>query len=119
MNGFKKAAWIWIDSQNEVDCYGEFYTSFYWNGNDTACRISCDGDYSLFINESYVASWQYSDYEHYKIYDTVDITPYLQKGTNHFAVLLPSSVNFSIQTSCPGFLKRVHRMKWTDYWPLM
>lgn len=88
MNGFKKAAWIWIDSQNEVDCYGEFYTSFYWNGNDTACRISCDGDYSLFINESYVASWQYSDYEHYKIYDTVDITPYLQKGTNHFAVLV-------------------------------
>ena len=82
----KKARWIWLTENAQPDSYGEFYKAFLWGGGETVCRISCDGDYTLYINGNVASFWQYGDYEHYKVYDEVDITPYLQKGENHFAV---------------------------------
>lgn len=84
----ENAKWIWSNASPAVNEYAEFYRSFSWNGQPTLCRLSVDGDYTLFINGKFVASNQYGDYEHYKIYDTIDITPYLQKGDNGFAVLV-------------------------------
>ncbi|MBO5313022.1 MAG: family 78 glycoside hydrolase catalytic domain [Clostridia bacterium] len=79
--------WIWTDNEDMADSYAEFYRSFYADG---ACRValSCDGDYTLFINGQYVSSNQYGDFEHYKIYDEIDITSYIRKGENHLAVLV-------------------------------
>ena len=97
MTVFEKAKWIWIRAQGNpampslgVDEYGEFFSEFDYTSDleKVFCRISCDGDYTLFINGEFVASNQYGDYEHYKIYDEIDITAYLKKGRNTFAALV-------------------------------
>ena len=85
---FQNAKWIWCNGDAQVDEYGEFFTSFLWQKGKTVCRISCDGDYTLWINGQFVASNQYGDYEHYKIYDEIDITGWLKNGWNKLAVLV-------------------------------
>lgn len=86
MNVFQTAKWIWLSDKGQPDSYGEFYEKFSWEQGSAVCRISCDGDYTLYINGQAVSFWQYGDYEHYKVYDEVDITPCLQPGENHLAV---------------------------------
>lgn len=88
MEQFKRAKWIWVDKQSTPDTYGEFYDEFVWEGDAINCLLSCDGDYTLFVNGEYVASNQYGDYEWYKSYDIIDITPFLKKGGNTIAVLV-------------------------------
>ena len=84
---FKKAKWIWCEKEGTVDSYGEFF------GEAGACKsaqakISCDGDYTLYINGQYVSSGQYGDFEHYKSVDQIDITPYLSKEKNEIYILV-------------------------------
>ena len=86
MDIFTKAQWIWLPGDREADTYGEFASDFSWEQGETFCRISCDGDYALYINGNLASFWQYGDYEHYKVYDSVEVTPYLQKGKNRIAV---------------------------------
>ncbi len=88
MNAFENAKWIWVEQTASPDTYGEFYREFVWQGGAAECRISCDGDYTLFINGKYVSSGQYGDYEWYKSYDSIDVTPYLTEGNNKLAVLV-------------------------------
>ena len=85
---FERSKWIWIDEHSAKDTYGEFYKELYFDGGKAECNISCDGDYTLYINGEYVSSGQYGDYEHYKIYDSVDISPYLKRGKNSVAILV-------------------------------
>ena len=73
---FNKAKWIWVEKESKPDTYGEFYNDFAWAEGDVNCLLSCDGDYTLFVNGKYVASNQYGDYEWYKAYDVIDITPF-------------------------------------------
>ena len=88
MGNFKLAKWIWVENDCKPDTYGEFYDEFQWEKGDVNCLLSCDGDYQLYINGQCVASNQYGDYEWYKSYDSIDITPYLKKGKNSIAVLV-------------------------------
>ncbi len=88
MKKFKLAKWIWVEKDCKPDTYGEFYDEFVWEEGDVNCRLSCDGDYTLYINGRYVASNQYGDYEWYKSYDSIDITSFLKKGENSIAVLV-------------------------------
>lgn len=87
MKAFENAKWIWIDNESEVNTYGEFFATFKGE-KGTKINISCDGDYTLFVNGKYVASNQYGDYEHYKIYDTVELDDYLIEGENKIAILV-------------------------------
>lgn len=80
--------WIWCNHQNNVNEYAEFYGVYVSEGGVVNCKISCDGDYVLFVNGRYAASNQYGDFEHYKIYDTIDLTQYSHVGENKFAVLV-------------------------------
>lgn len=88
MLNFKKSKWIWIEEESKPDTYGEFYSEFYWEEGDVNCLLSCDGDYTLFINGRYVSSNQYGDYEWYKSVDKLIITPFLKKGKNAIAILV-------------------------------
>lgn len=88
MEHFATAQWIWTNVEPTKNEYGEFYGEFDSVLRKTICRIACDGDYTLFLNGKYVASNQYGDFEHYKIYDELDLTPYLQKGRNRLAILV-------------------------------
>ena len=88
MRVFNAGKWIWVEKVSIPDTYGEVYDEFIWEKGDVDCRLSCDGDYTLYINGQYVTSNQYGDYEWYKSYDSIDITPYLKKGKNSIAVLV-------------------------------
>ncbi|MBQ7830771.1 MAG: family 78 glycoside hydrolase catalytic domain [Clostridia bacterium] len=85
---FRKAKWIWVEQDSKPDTYGEFYNEFMWKEGNVKCLLSCDSDYTLFINGRYVESNQYADYEWYKVYDEIDITSYLTTGKNSIAVLV-------------------------------
>ncbi len=83
---FKEAKWIWYDKVGTQNSCGEFFGEFY--AERAICKISCDGDYTLFINGEYVSSNQYGDFEHYKSVDEIDITAYLKQGKNSIAILV-------------------------------
>lgn len=83
---FSGAKWIWLPGDREADTYGEFVREFDWEQGSTQCRLSCDGDYVLYVNGVQASFWQYADYPHHKVFDSVDITPYLRKGKNVLAV---------------------------------
>ncbi|MBE6632520.1 MAG: hypothetical protein E7623_07465, partial [Ruminococcaceae bacterium] len=71
-----------------ADQYAEFTDAATICGGDTFINISCDSDYTLYVNGKYAASNQYGDFEHYKIYDTVDISRYLVCGENKIDILV-------------------------------
>ena len=79
---FIKGKWIWLAEGERADQYAEFKDSFVYGGGEVVCYISSDTDYTLWVNGKYVTSGQYGDYEHYKIYDTVDLTELLRLGEN-------------------------------------
>ena len=80
--------WVWLQEDATADSYGEFCTSFDWEGGETELRISADSDYTLFLNGQFVNSDQYKDFPYCKVYDRLDITPYLHRGVNHMAVVV-------------------------------
>ena len=86
MKVFESSKWIWASEACGNNAHAEFYGEFIWKDGDCICRLSCDSDYALFINGVAVACNQYGDYEHFKSYDTLNLTPYLRKGKNSFAV---------------------------------
>ena len=88
MTVFEKSNWIWCSCESGADQYAEFSDDFIYNTSDAHINISCDTDYTLFINGKYVASNQYGDFEHYKIYDSIDITDKLISGQNRIEILV-------------------------------
>ena len=86
MKVFERSKWIWVNECTGNNVHAEFYGEFVWKDGDCVCRLSCDSDYALYINGVAVACNQYGDYEHFKSYDTLNITPYLRVGKNSFAV---------------------------------
>ena len=88
MKVFNKSNWIWDKSVEGADTYCEFISDFVYDEGKCLCNLSCDSDYTLFVNGKFVESNQYPDFEHYKIYDQIDVTPYLNKGNNKVAILV-------------------------------
>ncbi|MBE6608601.1 MAG: hypothetical protein E7633_08605 [Ruminococcaceae bacterium] len=91
MNVFKNSKWIWISDEDKIDEYADFCDKISYSGGNTVMNISCDSDYTLYINGTFVASNQYGDFEHYKIYDLLDITPFLTIGENEIKILVHHS----------------------------
>lgn len=88
MEKFQKSSWIWYTEDKKADSYGDFTDSFEYNGGEAVFSISVDGDYELYINGKFVSSNQYGDFEHYKIYDDIDITGFLKTGKNDIYILV-------------------------------
>jgi len=87
MNAFKKAKWIYADCAVGEDQYTEYVDSLERIDAPTYLYICADSDYAVFINGTYVASGQYRDFEHYKIYDTLEISAYLTEEVNRVRIL--------------------------------
>jgi alpha-L-rhamnosidase len=85
---FEKSQWIWYTEQIKSDSYGEFYGKFTYYQGKIKCNISCDSDYALYINGKLAYINQYGDFEHYKIYDNLDLSSFVKNGDNHFAVVV-------------------------------
>ncbi len=85
----QKASWIWNGEEVVGDEYGEFYAEFFVESKENLrCFLSVDSDYALYINGKLAACNQYGDYEWYKCYDEIDLTPFVTEGENHFALLV-------------------------------
>ena len=84
---FENSKWIWTDEVGAPDSYAEFTDTFEYNGGSATLYISADSDYTAYINGKYAASSQYGDFEHYKIYDKIDITELLNKGENQIFII--------------------------------
>ena len=88
MSAFENSKWIWIQNGDGQDMYAEFVDSIVYKGERTVINLSCDSDYTLYVNGRYVASNQYGDYEHYKIYDTVELDSFLTEVENSIKILV-------------------------------
>lgn len=88
MDVFEKSKWIWVSDGECADSYAEFRDTVTYRGGQVAFNISCDTDYTLYVNGEYAASNQYGDFEYYKIYDALDITKHLKMGENRIDVLV-------------------------------
>ena len=112
-NLFNGASWIWFTQQDAPDTYGDFTDRFIYDGGKVVCHLSCDSDYTLLVNGTFVSSNQYGDFEHYKIYDSIDITDYLVPGENsifmtvwHFGIVSfrcrPAKAGLLYTVECDG-----------------
>ena len=88
MKAFENSKFIWFERDSSPDSYGEFFPILCYEDGDCVFRISCDGDYTLFVNGRYASSNQYGDFEHYKVFDEIDISPFLQTGENSLYILV-------------------------------
>ena len=106
---FVEAKWIWRKGCEAENDYAEFSDSFDYRGGEALLRISVCGDYSLFINGVFVESNQFGDFEHYKIYDEIDIEPYIKEGSNTISILgwYFGVAGMRYATSSPGLIYEV------------
>ncbi len=87
-NMLQNSEWIWYTDSPLPDSYGDFIDTFDYNGGNVNIHLSSDGDYTLYVNGNFASSNQYGDFEHYKIYDSLNITDYLVKGKNEIHILV-------------------------------
>lgn len=88
MKVLEKAKWIWQNGENTPDEYVEFSFRFAMPKNKKAVlHIAADSNYVFSINGQVAAFGQYADYPDYKVYDSVDISAYLQ-GENEVSLLV-------------------------------
>ena len=78
--------WIWKKNFSGNDIYCDFLDYFDYDSGRVGVRISADSNYALYLNGELIESGQYGDFPHYKIYDTIDITKYCNKGKNTLAI---------------------------------
>ena len=84
-NILKKAQWIMAPckSQEIIDKYFDYRTTFTAQaGAEALLYISASTQYAVYINGQFVDCGQYEGYEDYQVYDTLDISKYLQDGEN-------------------------------------
>ena len=83
----EQAKWIWTDTSLRTNEYVTFYDEFIYTSGLVQMDISVAGDYALYINGELVSFGQYPDYKTYKIYDCLDITPWLRVGQNKIKIV--------------------------------
>ncbi len=82
---FTSARWIWNDTNAQPDEFCDFKDKFFASGK-TLLYISCDSDYTVFVNGKMCAFGQYPDFETHKVYDVVDISDNIGQGVNILAI---------------------------------
>ena len=83
----EKAKWIWAADAAGSDVYAKFTQTFAAEKN-AVLKISCDSNYCAFVNGKLAAFGQYADYPHFKVYDEIDISPFLKEGENRFTAVV-------------------------------
>lgn len=85
---FSRAKWIYADCTVCDDQYTEYLDFLPRMAGKTLLYLSADSNYAVKINGCAVASGQYGDFEHYKIYDVLDVSDYLSEAQNRVEILL-------------------------------
>ncbi|MBQ4528234.1 MAG: family 78 glycoside hydrolase catalytic domain [Clostridia bacterium] len=76
--------WIWCDRAEGINQYADFVREFnideiFPNATITICT---EGEYVLYINDSFVECGQFDDMGNTRTYDEISISDYLKKGKN-------------------------------------
>ena len=113
MNPFEHAKWLWDAAQSGArNLYLDFYDTVVSDGKGSyTFYISADANYALYVNGALAYFGQYADYETYKIYDTLDLTPYIREGENVLKVTVHGrGCNFSTyRMAQPGVIYALYR----------
>lgn len=118
--------WLWLSperNESEINQYAHFRDSFSACPEEgpVALSISADSQYEVWLNGSLVARGQYADYPDYKVYDTWDISTYVEEE-NVLCILVYYQGRSS---SCyrhgkPGVLFEVSQQGEDEHWiPLL
>ena len=83
----EQGKWIWADTPLRANEYVTFYDKFTYSSGMVKMIISIAGDYALYINGKLVSFEQYPDYKTYKVYDDLDVTPWLLVGKNTIKIV--------------------------------
>ena len=81
-----KGNWIWADGVSGVDTYADFADGFSYAGGSVTVRVSCDGNYALWINGALAGFSQYADYPWHKFYNEHEVTSLLREGENEVKI---------------------------------
>ena len=80
---FANSKWIWKQGGAQADEHAEFFTHFSCTQADlkkgVRLYISADTDFCVYVNGALVDFGQYPDYPHYKTYEVICLTPFVQK----------------------------------------
>ena len=89
MEHFRNARWIFTDGVKMpvVDRYFTYKSTLNAPTGKATLYISAHTQYAVYVNGTFVNCGQYDDYETYQVYDTLDLTKYLQKGDNELLIV--------------------------------
>ena len=72
---FEEAKWIWAQDVSGKDSYAEFVSGFGADaGLPVRLYLSCDSNYSAWVNGKLAGFGQCADFPHRKLYDKIDLT---------------------------------------------
>lgn len=80
--------WIWQSNNAKQDEHVDFFACFSYKKEygRAILKLSVDSEYGLYINGKFVSFGQYPDYPHYKVYDEIDVSSYVNEGKNALAI---------------------------------
>ena len=85
MQPFENALPIWHPDGSFVNQTIEFSSRFdVSDAKDVRCFVHVSSAYVLYINDTYAASGGFPDYPDWRIYDEIDLDPYVRPGENSF-----------------------------------
>lgn len=108
----EKAKWIWNAQVEGIDSYVEFRTNCEFNDKDSVLlRISAHTNYAVYMNGIFVDSGQYADCPHYKVFDELDISKFVQSGQNRLAIIVwyEGASTFTQAPSDPGLIFEIEK----------
>ena len=82
------AKWIWQNTDNNSDEYVKFVEEFYLEEGNAQLTLSCDSNYTAYLNGKLAAFGQYADYPHFKVCDKLDLSAYAKKGKNLLVIVV-------------------------------
>lgn len=84
---FSSSYYIWHPDGYSVNETMLFSRSFHV-ADPSDCRIfiHVNSHYALYINEQFVSLDPYPDYEYYRVYDELNLTPYVKPGINSLSI---------------------------------
>ncbi|MBQ7299824.1 MAG: hypothetical protein IJW77_08290 [Clostridia bacterium] len=112
MKLFENASWLWKNGYNDAEnVYIDFYETFTVDtpADKYTMYISADANYAVYVNGALINFGQFSDYETYKVYDTIELTG-IVPGKNEIKVTVHCrNRNFSTyRIGKPGVIYEVY-----------
>ncbi len=83
---FISAKPIWLNKPVDVNTYALFKGEFECQGGDIRLLIAADSHYAIYVNGRYLYSAQFADDEGRRVYDVIDLSEYVRRGSNDLLI---------------------------------